>query len=80
MTNDQSIGTDGRLTDGYPTPNWHESSGIPMTNDQVREILYHARLYLLGKNQYSDESEALQLLARIEMGLAYNVSAPGRGI
>jgi hypothetical protein len=54
-----------------------------MTNDQAREILYHARLHLvrweLG-DLFTGDTQAIQTLARIEMGLAYNVSMPGRGI
>jgi len=62
---------------------------VPMTNDDARKILYHARLYLLPVERgltvrdgqlVSVEQDAIQLLAGIEMGLAYNVTAPGRGI
>jgi len=52
-----------------------------MTNDEVRALLYHARLYLVtARSPQSGDLEAIQLLAGIEMGLAYNVTAPGRGI
>jgi len=51
-----------------------------MTNDQAREKLYHARLYLLQRVSKVVDSYAIRLLMDIEMGLAHNVSMPGRGI
>jgi hypothetical protein len=51
-------------------------------DDAARETLYNARLYLLrrGHPVMAGDTEAIQTLARIEMGLCYNASMPGRGI
>ena len=53
-------------------------------NETARRILYHARLALLKHSQRivfaEGDAIAIQLLANIEMGLAYNYSMPGRGI
>ena len=53
-----------------------------MENDAARTLLYRARLYLVAvaKGITVADCDAIQLLARLEMGLCYNVSAPGRGI
>ena len=57
----------------------------PCANDEARTILYHARMYLL-RGAYGiapctmGDIHAVELMMDIEMGLAYNVSAPGRGI
>jgi hypothetical protein len=51
---------------------------------EIREILFHARLHLIQHDRAhvftTGDYDAVQLLAGIEMGMAYNVSAPGRGI
>jgi hypothetical protein len=53
-------------------------------NETACRILYHARLALLKHSQRimfaEGDAIAIQLLANIEMGLAYNASMPGRGI
>jgi hypothetical protein len=62
---------------------------IPMTNDEARTILEHARFYLVKlpmeqqnftvnpiTNQLTNE--AVPVLFQLELGLAYNVSMPGR--
>jgi hypothetical protein len=55
-----------------------------MTNDKALTILYHARLYLVRHDRAymytTGDFDAVTILWRIEMGLAYNVSAEGRGI
>ena len=59
-------------------------SAAAYENKTARRILYHARLALLKHSQRivfaEGDAIAIQLLANIEMGLAYNYSMPGRGI
>lgn len=54
--------------------------GYLMTNDKAREILFDARKHLIRRETDDNDVEAIQMLMYAEMGLAYNVSAPGRGI